>query len=540
VLTNCVVCPQGVSLPSPFVFPQTGTYTITLTIDPDNEYVEVNESNNVWVVTVEVSNKPDMRIVSSFINPTLLNPAIGEPITVSVTYDNIGASNVNDQMKMKLFIDNVVIETVSGLSGLAANNYATVNFTVPWSSTIPGTHVIKAFIDSDNGIVENDEDNNIATRAVIVGSSANLWVKSLSVLNYYPNLNDNINIKAKIENQGDLPTNALVSVYYVNNSLENVLIRAQSVSLPGRDSISLNIPWIVVDNKTRIVVVISNSSAPEYNYNDNTAFIELGKMALFLEAFPACETGNKGTMTAYINGGEPPYTYAWSNGSVAKSITADADTYSVTVFDATGQQVSGSDIIPPCTGMLLNVKCYLQGYYIAQNLMASVLTRSGIISPLEYTDTITVRLHAPTVGLPLVASCKAILHNNGSITCEFPASVLGSSRYIVLEHRNSIETWSAAPVLISNNMMYDFSNAANKAFGNNLLLMMGGTYAIYGGDVNQDGSVDTADMTPVDNDAANYEAGYIATDVNGDGAVDTADMTIVDNNGADYVTVATP
>jgi hypothetical protein len=47
-------------------------------------------------------------------------------------------------------------------------------------------------------------------------------------------------------------------------------------------------------------------------------------------------------------------------------------------------------------------------------------------------------------------------------------------------------------------------------------------------------------MTPVDNDAANYEGGYIVTDVNGDGAVDTADMTIVDNNGANYVTVVTP
>jgi hypothetical protein len=47
-------------------------------------------------------------------------------------------------------------------------------------------------------------------------------------------------------------------------------------------------------------------------------------------------------------------------------------------------------------------------------------------------------------------------------------------------------------------------------------------------------------MTPVDNDAVNYEAGYLATDVNGDGTVDTADMTIVDNNGANYVSVATP
>ena len=91
------------------------------------KYVEVDESNNVWVVNIEVQNKPDMQIVSNYINPTLLNPAIGQPITVSVTYDNIGSSNVNDQMKMKLFIDNVAIDSVSALSGLAAGNYATVN-----------------------------------------------------------------------------------------------------------------------------------------------------------------------------------------------------------------------------------------------------------------------------------------------------------------------------------------------------------------------------------------------------------------------------
>jgi len=54
------------------------------------------------------------------------------------------------------------------------------------------------------------------------------------------------------------------------------------------------------------------------------------------------------------------------------------------------------------------------------------------------------------------------------------------------------------------------------------------------------GIVDIADMTPVDNDAANYAVGYLATDINGDGSVDTADMTIVDNNGAAYVGVAAP
>ncbi len=77
-------------------------------------------------------------------------------------------------------------------------------------------------------------------------------------------------------------------------------------------------------------------------------------------------------------------------------------------------------------------------------------------------------------------------------------------------------------------------------FGNNLKQMTDGTFTVYGGDVNQDGTIDTGDMTPVDNDASVFASGYIASDVNGDGTVDTADMTIVDNNGAAFISSVTP
>jgi hypothetical protein len=86
---------------------------------------------------------------------------------------------------------------------------------------------------------------------------------------------------------------------------------------------------------------------------------------------------------------------------------------------------------------------------------------------------------------------------------------------------------------------YSFDLPA-KAYGGNLLLMIDGYYAIYGGDVNQDGSVDSGDTTPTDNDQYFYVAGYILTDINGDGIVDTADGTIIDNNQFIYVGAALP
>jgi hypothetical protein len=39
----------------------------------------------------------------------------------------------------------------------------------------------------------------------------------------------------------------------------------------------------------------------------------------------------------------------------------------------------------------------------------------------------------------------------------------------------------------------------------------------------------------VDNDSFNYASGYLDSDVNGDGSVDSGDMTIIDNNAAVFI-----
>ena len=67
-----------------------------------------------------------------------------------------------------------------------------------------------------------------------------------------------------------------------------------------------------------------------------------------------------------------------------------------------------------------------------------------------------------------------------------------------------------------------------------------GVFAIYGGDVNGDGIVDTSDMNVVDNGSTSILRGYNAGDVNGDGIVDTSDMNVVDNNSTTIVTVRAP
>jgi hypothetical protein len=186
----------------------------------------------------------------------------------------------------------------------------------------------------------------------------------------------------------------------------------------------------------------------------------------------------------------------------------------------------------------LSVNVLLESLYEeGSGLMRQAQGESGPMYDPGVADKVDVKLHNATAPYASAYAYNDVdLSTSGNVTINtIPAAVTGSY-YLVIKHRNSIETWSSIPVSFdgAGPVNYDFTTAASQAFGDNLLLI-GSAYVIYGGDVSQDGGIDTSDMTEVDNDAANYASGYINSDVNGDGGVDTSDMTIIDNNSANYI-----
>lgn len=125
----------------------------------------------------------------------------------------------------------------------------------------------------------------------------------------------------------------------------------------------------------------------------------------------------------------------------------------------------------------------------------------------------------------------------------FANAVSGTSYYIIVKHRNSIETWSAAPVtFVNGSTSYDFTTSANMAYGNNMKLISASPdiFAIYSGDVNQDGTIDAGDLSQVENDKSNSLTGYVKSDVNGDNIIDASDVAVVENNKDFGVNVVTP
>ena len=141
-------------------------------------------------------------------------------------------------------------------------------------------------------------------------------------------------------------------------------------------------------------------------------------------------------------------------------------------------------------------------------------------------------------------SVNTILHTNGTASVQFPEATLGNSYYVAIKHRNSVETWSAVPVLLSSEGSYDFSTSLNDAyndgFNDPMKSVSGGEYALYAGDVNQDGSIDAFDAQIAENGTTSLFFGYDSSDCNGDGLIDLFDLQLIENNGTLLIFTSRP
>ena len=180
------------------------------------------------------------------------------------------------------------------------------------------------------------------------------------------------------------------------------------------------------------------------------------------------------------------------------------------------------------SGVYLNLTAFIQGFYLGSGLMTSSL---GDPLMANIADIITVELHDTSAGHPLSFSSKGSLHTDGTASILFSPLCIGKSYYIVFKQRNSIETWSATPILMTNDgAEYNLSDAASKSAGDNLADMGDGNFAIFSGDITQDGSVDFNDYPPLDISSNNGDLGYYESDLNGDTSVDFNDYPILDIN----------
>ncbi|MBK8982005.1 MAG: FG-GAP repeat protein [Ignavibacteria bacterium] len=178
----------------------------------------------------------------------------------------------------------------------------------------------------------------------------------------------------------------------------------------------------------------------------------------------------------------------------------------------------------------VNLTMFIEGFYNAG-------------SNTQVSDTITAYLRNSTSPYSIADQTSEVVLSDGTAQLKF-GNALSGNYYLAITHRNSIETWSALPISVSSGSpaAFDLSSSLSQAYGSNQILVDASPvrFAIYSGDVNQDGTIDLADGSMIDNDAFNFVSGYVPADVNGDGIVDVADAVFADNNGFNFISKITP
>lgn len=155
-------------------------------------------------------------------------------------------------------------------------------------------------------------------------------------------------------------------------------------------------------------------------------------------------------------------------------------------------------------------------------------------------DTMRVYLRNTTAPYAITDSSKVFMSTSGNSVISF-LNTGNETKYITLRHRNSLDTWSNSGVTfkIDSTINYNFTTAANKAYGNNLILS-DGKYCMYNGNANGDPGIDLTDIVLVYNAGSIFTVGYVKTDATGDNFVDLNDLIITQNNATLFATTLTP
>lgn len=293
------------------------------------------------------------------------------------------------------------------------------------------------------------------------------------------------------------------SIHIAGSSTNNSIARGIVKSAVGNANVKNNIVYISRTGSANGALVLSGTFTQSNNFITDPGFTSPTNLI--------------------------PTNYALNAGIPIAGITNDI---AGVTRDAVAPTIGAYEISHATLSLTLNV--LLEGLYAGAGTMTQAFDANGPHWPAGVADHITVELRDAANYAVIVLSADVALSTAGIATMEVTPNYNGNY-FITVKHRNSIETTTPTALSFAGSTVtHDFTSSAAQAYGNNLK-QSGAFFLIYAGDVNQDGSIDTGDMLPVDNNSFNYLTGYLSSDVNGDGATDTGDMIFVDNNSSLYI-----
>jgi hypothetical protein len=212
-----------------------------------------------------------------------------------------------------------------------------------------------------------------------------------------------------------------------------------------------------------------------------------------------------------------------NDGIIDVTVPGGATSGPLQIFNSCGDTFSSSSFTVIPSTITLSIGLTLQGFAVSPGMMRAALGGTDV-------DTVRVLLASAAAPYNFVDSVWGILKTNGDLNVILPSSVFGDHYYIVIHHRNTLETWSSFPVVVNNSaVFYDFYSS-NQAFGNNLAQLPNGQYALWSGDIDQNRAITFFDLVDIEDACANNISGYRVTDITGDNICESADFSLIENN----------
>lgn len=191
----------------------------------------------------------------------------------------------------------------------------------------------------------------------------------------------------------------------------------------------------------------------------------------------------------------------------------------------------------------LQLTCLIEGYHIGGGVMTPAAYTQGCAWAVPgLSDRVQVQLRNASAPYDIVGTAVGLLYTNG-ITNVIPithSKLNSGSYYVVVKNtRNGVAIWSSTPInfTLGQTTSYDFTRDPSKTYGNNVKKVGGvatgyplGVFAMYSGDVNQDGNIDIIDENLMEYAITHFLTGCVTTDLNGDANVDILDQAIFESN----------
>jgi len=261
-----------------YTFNTPGPATVSIETDTANTICEINEGNNTGNYHIVVTDsREDLEVLSQYISPSSLNPNAGQNITLVGTVKNVG-NRVSPASSMRFYVDNIQLGAPVPFNALQIGQDTTIAATTTYSSIIGGLKVVKIVVDQEGLVAEENENNNEATRIIIVGDAPDMAKAQANAISFNPTgfrTGDSVTVSYRIKNNG--PTLGTAWVIFKILDETDAVIAKDSVQFTlaanGNTIVSKKMLFDVI--RGTVVTEIVNCSPLEFdllNNNDSLAF----------------------------------------------------------------------------------------------------------------------------------------------------------------------------------------------------------------------------------------------------------------------------